>query len=60
MRMYTSVNRYGNELLYRGYNNGRKESYKVKFCPTLYLPTKEKTKFKIVVYFVTKCPNAIL
>jgi DNA polymerase elongation subunit (family B) len=48
MRMYTSVNRYGNELLYRGYNNGRKESYKVKFCPTLYLPTKEKTKFKSI------------
>ena len=46
MKFYTSVNRYGNEILYRGYNYGRQDTYRVKHSPTLYLPTKEKTQFK--------------
>jgi len=48
MKFYTSVNRYGNEILYRGYNYGRPDNYRVKFSPTLYLPTKEPSKFKSI------------
>ena len=33
---YTCVNRYGNQLLYRGYDNGRRIQKKVKFQPTLF------------------------
>lgn len=48
MKFYTSVNRYGNEILYRGYNYGRQDTYRVKHSPTLYLPTKEKTQTKSI------------
>ena len=48
MKFYTSVNRYGNEILYRGYNYGRPDNYRVKFSPTFYLPTKEPSKFKSI------------
>lgn len=44
MSFYTCVNRYGNSILVRGYNNeGRPFSKKVKFKPTLYLPSKRPT-----------------
>jgi DNA polymerase elongation subunit (family B) len=36
---YTSVERFGNNILHRGYNNGKRFSYKVPFKPTLYLHT---------------------
>jgi DNA polymerase elongation subunit (family B) len=48
MKFYTSVNRYGNDILYRGYNYGRQETYRVKHSPTLYLPSKEKTQLKSI------------
>lgn len=39
MSFYTSVNRYGNSLLYRGYNdNGAAINNRIKFQPTLFLP----------------------
>lgn len=44
---YTSVNRYGNSILYRGYNeNGAAIAQRYKFSPTLYTPSKKPTKFK--------------
>ena len=42
---YTSVERYGNNILWRGYENGRRFSKKVKFEPTLYHPAKDKTEY---------------
>ena len=37
MNFYTNVSRYGNMLLYRGYENGKKISKRIKFKPTLYV-----------------------
>lgn len=43
MSFYTSVNRYGNQILYCGYNdNGVRIEKKIKFAPTLFIPTKNK------------------
>ena len=36
---YTSVERYGNNILHRGYENGQRFSYRVPFEPTLYIHT---------------------
>jgi DNA polymerase elongation subunit (family B) len=39
---YTSVERLGNNLLYRGYDdNGKKISHRIKYKPTLYLKSKK-------------------
>jgi len=47
MSFYTSVARYGNQLLYRGYNhNGVPVKKKVKFEPTLYVPTQKPTEWQ--------------
>jgi DNA polymerase elongation subunit (family B) len=47
MAFYTSVNRYGNSILYRGYSdNGTPITTKYKFEPTLYLPVKEESDTK--------------
>ena len=38
MSFYTCVNRFGNKMLYRGYNdNGERVQTKVPFKPTMYL-----------------------
>ena len=37
MKFYTNVSRYGQMLLYRGYENGRKVSQKIKYQPTLFV-----------------------
>lgn len=39
---YTDVRRYGNNILFRGINNGRSELGKVKFKPTLYAKSKNQ------------------
>ena len=39
---YTSVERYGKNILWRGYENGKRFSYRVPFKPTLYLHTPKK------------------
>lgn len=41
MKFYTSVERYGNNILYRGYANGKPVARKEKFKPTLFLHTTE-------------------
>ena len=47
---YTCVNRYGNKLLYRGYDSstGERLARKVKFSPTLYLPTQKQTGYQVI------------
>ncbi len=42
---YTSVERYGNNILWRGYEKGRRFSKKIKFEPTLYHSAKDKTEY---------------
>ena len=46
MKFYTSVEQAGNRLLVRGYNNGERYSVRVPFNPTLFLPTKNYSKWK--------------
>jgi len=46
---YTNVERYGNNILWRGYENGRQFMKRVKFQPTLFLPTKTETQFKTLI-----------
>lgn len=45
MNFYTSVNRYGNNIMYRGFRNGKRVSEKVKFDPTLFVPTDKDTGY---------------
>jgi DNA polymerase elongation subunit (family B) len=46
MKFYTSVNRYGNNLLVRGYNqSGKRIEKKVWFKPTLWTVTKNQSKY---------------
>ncbi len=45
MRFYTNISRYGNNLLYRGYDDGRRVKRKIPFKPTLYLKGKGGSKF---------------
>ena len=47
MTFYTSVNRYGNSILYRGYtDNGTAIKQKYKFEPSFFYPIREQTVFK--------------
>jgi DNA polymerase elongation subunit (family B) len=41
MKYYTNVARYGNSLLYRGYKDGHRDQKRVKFKPTLFIPSSE-------------------
>ena len=43
MNFYTSVNRYGNNIMYRGFQNGKRVEEKVKFQPTLFIATNKET-----------------
>ena len=46
---YTSVARYGNNIMYRGYNDkGRRIHEKVKFQPTLFVPSEKPTQYKSI------------
>lgn len=40
MKFYTSINRFGNSLLYRGYENGQRITDRIKYRPHLYLASK--------------------
>ncbi len=37
MKFYTNVSRFGNSLLYRGYENGKKIQKRIKYQPTLFV-----------------------
>lgn len=40
---YTSVDRYGNNILVRGYKNGKRYQQRVPFSPTMYVPSLTQT-----------------
>ena len=46
MKFYTNVEQAGNRLLVRGYENSNRYSVRVPFNPTLYLPTKNYSKWR--------------
>ena len=47
MSFYTNVHCLGNNILFRGVSNdGQRFKDRVEYKPTLYIPTKEKTKFR--------------
>lgn len=46
---YTSVERYGNNILWRGYKDGRRFSKKIPFEPTLYRLSKTETGFRSLI-----------
>ena len=46
MEFYTNISRYGNQLLYRGYKDGRRIQTKIPFSPTLYVPVEKPTAWK--------------
>jgi len=46
MRFYTNVQMIGDHFLVRGYENGRHFATREKFSPTLFVPSKKKTKYK--------------
>ena len=45
-KYYTNVAVQGNNILYRGVQNGRRVRMKIQYSPTLFLPTKKNTDFK--------------
>jgi len=45
MKFYTNFSKYGNTILVRGYDNGRRFAERLDYNPTLYLPSREPTKF---------------
>ena len=44
-KFYTHFTRYGNKILERGYENGRKYTRKIDYKPTLYVPAKTQTEY---------------
>ena len=45
-KFYTNVAIQGNNILFRGVNNGRRVKTKVPYSPSLFLPTKKPTEWK--------------
>ena len=45
---YTNVNRMGNDILVRGYKNGKRIKGRVEYKPTLFIPTKEPTQYRTI------------
>lgn len=56
MNFYTSVERFGNNILWRGYENGKSFTRKVPYKPTLFLPNKDG-KYKSLVGEKTLAPR---
>jgi len=46
MQFYTNISRYGNMLLYRGIENGKRVQKKIKYKPTLFVATTKAIKWK--------------
>jgi DNA polymerase elongation subunit (family B) len=42
VNFYTNVSRFGSNILYRGYKDGKRVQEKIRFKPTLFLPSKLK------------------
>ena len=47
MRFYTNVYQRFNEMLVRGYEDGKHFSYREEFYPTFYVPSKKESKYKL-------------
>ena len=43
MNFYTSVGRYGNNILYRGFEDGKRVAKKIPYMPTLYVSSDKET-----------------
>lgn len=48
MRFYTNLSRYKNQILYRGYSNGVRESKKIRFKPSLFVKDETDTEYKTI------------
>ena len=46
MRYYTNVQMVGNDFLVRGYEDGKSFTTREKYNPTLFVPSKKRTKYK--------------
>jgi len=46
MKFYTSIEQSGNNILVRGYEHGRQFQDKVKYNPTLFLPSAKPSEWK--------------
>ena len=46
MKFYTNIQLIGNQFLIRGYENGKHITHREEWKPTLYVPSKRKTKYK--------------
>jgi len=46
MKFYTNVQMVGDKFLVRGYENGKRVQYKDDYLPTLFIPSKGKSKYK--------------
>ena len=46
MKFYTNIQLIGNQFLIRGYENGKHVTHREEWKPTLFVPSKRKTKYK--------------
>jgi len=46
VKFYTNIQLIGNQFLIRGYENGKHITHREEWKPTLYVPSKRKTKYK--------------
>ena len=46
MRFYTNVQMIGNKFLVRGYDNGEHVMFKEEYSPTLFVKSKNESKYK--------------
>lgn len=49
MNFYTNVERFGNTLLWRGYENGKPFMRRVKYKPTLYTTTRGSSEYRTMI-----------
>ena len=61
MKFYTNVQMVGDHFLVRGYENGQSFMTREKFYPTLFVPSKKKTKYKTLTgeYVETVQPGSV-
>ena len=46
MKYYTNVQMVGNDFLVRGYENGKSFTSRESFQPTMFVPSKKRTKYR--------------
>ena len=56
MQFYTSVDRLGNNILYRGYKNGKRVAHKIPYKPTLYVHAPNKKEGTTHTSLLTEKP----